>query len=109
MQVEIRHVPASAEHSGTRIYFFSGHCRDGFNQNLDRYLTGTSESTREQFLRSVVDPICGMTVDPAGAVDRRTVDARTYYFCSIGCSGAFDRQQAGHSGEAISLRPRRNP
>ena len=37
----------------------------------------------------VIDPVCGMTVDPAraaGSVDHR---GQTYYFCSKGCVAKF--------------------
>ncbi len=38
----------------------------------------------------VLDPICKMEVDPARAVESRTLDDRTYYFCSSGCAERFD-------------------
>jgi P-type Cu+ transporter len=42
----------------------------------------------------VLDPVCGMTVDPrraAGAVEHR---AQTYYFCSKGCAAKFEADPA---------------
>ncbi len=36
------------------------------------------------------DPVCGMTVDPATAPERRGTDAGTAYFCSPGCAATFD-------------------
>ncbi len=36
-----------------------------------------------------VDPVCGMTVDPAHAAGRVDHDGRTYYFCSVGCVERF--------------------
>ena len=38
----------------------------------------------------VLDPICKMEVDSARAVESRTLDDRTYYFCSSGCAERFD-------------------
>jgi YHS domain-containing protein len=38
-----------------------------------------------------VDPMCGMTVDPAAAAHRRHGE-RDYYFCSKSCAEAFRRQ-----------------
>jgi Cu+-exporting ATPase len=40
------------------------------------------------------DPVCGMTVDPAKAAAKREVDGKTYYFCSAGCAGKFDKHPA---------------
>src|SRR5215470_475905 len=36
-----------------------------------------------------VDPVCGMTVDPARAAGRVEHEGTTYYFCSKGCAAKF--------------------
>jgi P-type Cu+ transporter len=36
-----------------------------------------------------LDPVCGMTVDPARAAGQREHDGATYYFCSEGCVAKF--------------------
>ena len=36
-----------------------------------------------------VDPVCGMSVDPARAAGSHEHDGRTYYFCSAGCRARF--------------------
>jgi xanthine dehydrogenase accessory factor len=41
-----------------------------------------------------IDPVCGMTVDVAGAGLRTVHDGRTYYFCSAGCLDSFERDPA---------------
>ena len=46
----------------------------------------------------VVDPICGMTIDPARAAESRTGAEETVYFCSTRCATAFDRQRSGAGG-----------
>ncbi|WP_162630799.1 YHS domain-containing protein, partial [Paracoccus endophyticus] len=46
-----------------------------------------SAATRETML--VRDPVCGMTVDPAGGKPRHEYDGRTYHFCSEGCRAKF--------------------
>ncbi|MEV6524497.1 heavy metal translocating P-type ATPase [Longispora sp. NPDC051575] len=38
---------------------------------------------------AVTDPVCGMPVDPVGAIGR-TIGAETFYFCSPHCAAAFD-------------------
>jgi YHS domain-containing protein/uncharacterized membrane protein YraQ (UPF0718 family) len=37
-----------------------------------------------------VDPVCGMSVDPATAREKIEHHGRTYYFCSAGCRSAFE-------------------
>ena len=36
-----------------------------------------------------LDPVCGMTVDPARAAGHLDHDGTTYYFCSKGCVAKF--------------------
>ena len=38
---------------------------------------------------SVIDPVCGMTVDPHTTPHRHIHQGRTYYFCSAGCRAKF--------------------
>jgi Cu+-exporting ATPase len=55
--------------------------------------------------RAAIDPVCGMTVDPATAAAQRDHDGNAVYFCSTGCAAAFDtdphRYQA-HASQAPS-------
>ncbi|HKQ52226.1 MAG TPA: heavy metal translocating P-type ATPase, partial [Pyrinomonadaceae bacterium] len=37
-----------------------------------------------------IDPVCGMTVDPARTAGTSERDGETYYFCSLGCKQRFD-------------------
>jgi Cu+-exporting ATPase len=37
----------------------------------------------------VIDPVCGMTVDPATAKHRADYRGQTYYFCAPGCRAKF--------------------
>jgi Cu+-exporting ATPase len=41
-----------------------------------------------------IDPVCGMTVDPAQAAATADHEGSTYYFCSLGCQKAFLRSPA---------------
>lgn len=38
----------------------------------------------------VVDPVCGMTVDPATAVHRAEHGGQRFFFCSAGCKAKFE-------------------
>jgi Cu+-exporting ATPase len=39
---------------------------------------------------TVVDPVCGMTVEPTSAAASRLHEGNTYYFCSTYCADTFD-------------------
>ncbi len=38
----------------------------------------------------VVDPVCGMKIDPKKAAAKRDYQGATYYFCGKGCAKQFD-------------------
>ena len=40
-------------------------------------------------MEMVIDPVCGMRIDPNDAVARAEHDGTTYYFCSQACHDAF--------------------
>ena len=46
----------------------------------------------------VRDPVCGMSVDTAGAVEKVERAGKTYYFCSRGCKESFDKDPAKYAG-----------
>jgi Cu+-exporting ATPase len=54
-----------------------------------------------------VDPVCGMTVDPATAAGMSEREGVRYYFCSTGCKTKFDASApaADASGEASCCSP----
>jgi P-type Cu+ transporter len=41
---------------------------------------------------TVVDPVCGMTIDPANAVGSTTHEGSKYHFCSRSCETKFDAE-----------------
>jgi len=42
----------------------------------------------------VIDPVCGMTVDPDRTPHKSEYEGTTYYFCSPGCKKAFEAEPA---------------
>lgn len=42
------------------------------------------------------DPVCGMSIDPAGAV-KMMYNSQVYYFCSEACSRAFQADPAQYA------------
>ena len=55
-------------------------------QRKETPMFGKKKSTTAK----VVDPVCGMTIDPATAAASRDHDGTTIYFCSTGCANTFD-------------------
>ncbi len=55
----------------------------------DRAQIGKGEAMSTE--SSAIDPVCGMTVDPATAEHRSVHDGTTYYFCSGSCEANFDK------------------
>lgn len=50
----------------------------------------------------VIDPVCGMKIDPANALTTRQVGDQTFYFCSSFCAQLFDPEMA--EPELVRLR-----
>ena len=48
--------------------------------------------------KEVVDPVCGMTIDPADAVGDVTHDGQTFYFCNESCLERFKADPAQFTG-----------
>ena len=44
----------------------------------------------------VIDPVCGMRIDPDDAVATVEFDGETYYFCSEACRDAFVADPAAY-------------
>lgn len=48
------------------------------------------------------DPVCGMLVRPAEAAEQRSVQGRTYYFCSVACVAKFDQAPQQYVPERVN-------
>ncbi len=47
-----------------------------------------------------LDPVCGMTVEPASAAGKSNASGATYYFCSSHCKEKFDREPSQFAGRS---------
>lgn len=54
---------------------------------------------------AVMDPVCGMTVEPAKAAGKSEYQGTTYYFCSTGCKQKFDGAPERYIGAAQTSEP----
>lgn len=53
-------------------------------------------------IATVIDPVCGMNIDPAKAVGSSTYERKTYHFCSRGCESKFDAAPAQYVATTAS-------
>ena len=49
---------------------------------------------------TLTDPVCGMDVDPKTAAGKSEYQGETYYFCSLGCKKAFDKEPEKYTGKS---------
>src|SRR5436305_1403262 len=85
MTVDPAAAPASHVHDGQTYYFCCPSCRAKFAADPARYLHGDKEPMAPAGAGATVDPVCGMTVDPARAAGSAEHGGRTYHFCSTHC------------------------
>lgn len=52
-----------------------------------------------------IDPVCGMSVDPASAAGQSEYKGKMYYFCSMGCKRDFDNEPEAYMSETQANDP----
>jgi len=48
-------------------------------------------------MQNVIDPVCGMSVDPQTAAGKSSFEGREYFFCSTECQRTFEKNPAQYS------------
>lgn len=86
MSVEIEGTEHRAEYNGQTFYFCCGGCKTTFEDDPEKYIAKPAPSGE------AVDPICGMTVDIAGAKYMSEYQGQLVYFCAAGCKSSFDKE-----------------
>jgi len=90
-------------------------------ENIDRIRPGRTKAQRERRVTGVgvdmqqrqahataaVDPVCGMTVDPATAPFASSLGLDTIWFCCAGCKKAFDRKPGLYGRGSATIDPPR--
>jgi Cu+-exporting ATPase len=100
MQVDPATSEHRAEHAGRYYHFCSARCREKFVADPQAYLEPKPAaaqsccSTRHgaaapAAATGVLDPVCGMTVDPAASAHHATHAGHDYHFCSARCREKF--------------------
>jgi len=75
------------EHEGTTYYFCCGGCRSKFAADPGKYISRSARTSTDT--KTVVDPVCGMHVDPTTSKHRFDHGGKTFHFCSAGCRTKF--------------------
>src|SRR6185312_1847219 len=73
-----------------RVYITSTFLRPSPPRRGVCFLNETIDSSgKTQDHTAAVDPVCGMTVDPAKTAHRAEYGGRSWYFCCAGCRSKF--------------------
>ncbi len=111
MTVDPKSAAGKHEHNGHTYYFCSQRCFAKFREEPERFVRTVALAHLPTMEKSgsdndlVVDPVCGMTVDPGSAAAKHEYNGKTYYFCSHHCALKFKEDpekwlRAKHGGHA---------
>ncbi len=92
MAVDPAAARGSYTHDGRTYYFCCPSCLEKFRADPHRYLSAPEENLPTGAAASnaqALDPVCGMTVDPAAAAGSAEYEGQRYYFCSQHCLDKF--------------------
>jgi P-type Cu+ transporter len=104
MTVDPATAAGSHDHRGQRYYFCGLSCLERFKadpeQALQPQLVSSAKPTTRRPLpmmqpapatteAAAIDPVCGMTVQPATAAGSYEYQGKTYYFCATSCLTKF--------------------
>ena len=103
MQVRRSDAPATSRHAGMTYYFCSDRCRERFNADPERFTSRDALPSAPS--GAAIDPVCGMSVDPASAAAHRTHEGADYWFCAPGCAERFDADPERFSRPGASHEP----
>ncbi len=87
----------SADHQGQTYYFCCAGCKTKFTADPQKYLDAQAAKQKQE-TAGVLDPVCGMTVDPATAKHKSEHAGHPYFFCSAGCKTKFEANPAKYLG-----------
>ncbi|MGJ4890193.1 heavy metal translocating P-type ATPase [Bradyrhizobium sp. HKCCYLRH3099] len=96
------------EHGGETFHFCSAGCRSKFAADPAKYLAvaaadsccgGHDHHSHQHDHAKVIDPVCGMSVDPATSKHRFDHQGHTFHFCSAGCRTKFAAEPDKYLGE----------
>ena len=101
MTVDPATAAGSHNHRGVSYYFCGLSCLERFKVDPERALQPRATSSAKPTTRrslpmmqpapvvTAIDPVCGMTVQPATAAGSYEYQGKTYYFCATSCLTKF--------------------
>ena len=106
MKIDKRTAEFTSKYRGTMYYFCALSCKKEFDTNPEKYINSEItenelQAASEQVMSSitdstdstsssVVDVICGMTIDKGTAEFTSEYKGTMYYFCALSCKNEFD-------------------
>jgi YHS domain-containing protein/uncharacterized membrane protein YraQ (UPF0718 family) len=92
MQVRTSDAPATRRHDGHTYFFCADRCAERFDNDPEHFVRHAAhdQPRHKEITDRAIDPVCGMTVDPATAAAIRNHDGRDYFFCATRCAETFD-------------------
>lgn len=121
MEVNPAKAAGHSDHRGQTYSFCSKSCQAKFDAAPEQFIPhAKSDETDKPCPKchsqrktevGVIDPVCGMNVQPAKATGHSEFEGKAYYFCSRGCQAKFEENPAQYvdSGGAATVNPDRPP
>jgi Cu+-exporting ATPase len=115
MTVDPARAAESTRHRGRLVHFCSPGCRTRFEADPDRYLPAKSKALPMAGAPAaaapdlVLDPVCGMRIDPRTAPASTEYRGRTIHFCCQGCKTKFVADPGRYLAADGSTIPRPKP
>ena len=108
MTVDPEKAAGRYEYKGETYYFCAVSCLERFRADPEQTLSRTSPTlmaisskapSRKPLpmmpaSKGEIDPVCGMTVQPAAAAGSHEYQGKTYYFCATSCLTKFQKDPA---------------
>src|SRR5487761_2551626 len=107
MSVDPAHAAAQRQYEGQDVWFCNVGCAERFDEDPARFTSpdavpeGMPAEAKVVTLSAeaaprttVIDPVCGMSVDPAHAAAHRQFEGQDVWFCNVGCAERFDEDPA---------------
>jgi Cu+-exporting ATPase len=91
MRVNPLRAAGKAEHAGRTYYFCNPSCEKRFREDPGQYLPSprSAFTVLDQPAEMVLDPVCGMKVDPQKAAGSLVLEGKPYFFCCAACLKKF--------------------
>ena len=104
MSVDPATAEAKADYDGRTFYFCCDGCKETFLTEPAKYAAPTPKAAE-----TVVDPVCGMSIDKATAKYGAIRAGRRFQFCSAACKTKFVAEPEKFIALAPGGKPRRPP